>query len=97
MVSFLSMAAAEIAARRPARPDPMMRTSCVIVVVLANYADPSFLQIRREANSHIYFELPATVQAKKEAINYCKDRAIIININYDARTVLAPHEPQEKR
>jgi len=56
MVSFLSRAAAEIAARRPASPDPIISTSCVIVVISANYALPSFFPFRKTANSHIYLE-----------------------------------------
>jgi hypothetical protein len=58
IVSFLSTAAAEIAARRPASPDPIMSTSCAIVVISANYALPSFLPFREAANSHIYLKLP---------------------------------------
>jgi hypothetical protein len=57
MVSFLSKAAAEIAARRPASPDPIISISCTIVVISVNYALPSFLTFRKAANSHIYLEL----------------------------------------
>jgi hypothetical protein len=60
----------------------MISTSCAIVVISDNYADPSFLPFRGEANCHIYLELLQLVQTKQEAINCCKDRAIIVNIDY---------------
>ena len=46
MVSFLSRAAAEIAARRPASPDPIISTSHAMVAISANYALPSFLPFK---------------------------------------------------
>ena len=79
MVSFLSTAAAEIAARRPASPDPIMSTSCEIVVMSANYALPSFLPFRKTADSHIYLELLQLIVTKRKAINYCIHVAIILN------------------
>src|SRR3712207_2916320 len=57
IVNFLSTEAAEIAARRPASPDPIISTSCAIVLISDNYVDPSILTFRKAANSHIYLEL----------------------------------------
>jgi hypothetical protein len=80
MVNFLSTAAAEIAARRPASPDPIMSTSCAIVVMSANYALPSFLPFRKATNSHIYLELLQLIVAKQKAINCCIHAATILNM-----------------
>jgi hypothetical protein len=83
MVSFLSTAAAEIAARRPASPDPIMSTSCEIVVMSTNYAVPSFLPLRKIANSHIYLELLQLIPTKQKVINCCIHAAIILNMIRD--------------
>jgi hypothetical protein len=78
MVNFLSTAAAEIAARRPASPDPIMSTSCAIVVMSANYALPSFLPFRKATNSHIYLELLQLIVAKQKAINCCIQQLTVV-------------------
>jgi hypothetical protein len=83
MVNFLSTAAAEIAARRPASPDPIMSTSCAIAVMSANYALPSFLPFRKATNSHIYLELLQLIVTKQKAINCCIHAAIILNMIHD--------------
>jgi hypothetical protein len=83
MVSFLSRAAAEIAARRPASPDPIISTSCAIVVISANYALPPFLPFRKAANSHIYLELLQLIATNQKAINCCIHTAIILKMIHD--------------
>jgi hypothetical protein len=79
----LSTAAAEIAARRPASPDPIMSTSCAIVVLSDNYTLPSFLPFRKAANSHIYLELLQLIVTKQKAINCCIYAAIILTMVHD--------------
>jgi hypothetical protein len=83
MVSFLSRAAAEIAARRPASPDPIISTSCAMVVISANYALPSFLPFRKAANSHIYLELLQLIATNQKAINCCIHASIILKMIHD--------------
>jgi hypothetical protein len=84
MVSFLSTAAADIAARRPASPDPIMSTSCAIVVISANYALPSFLPFREAANSHIYLKLLQLIATKQKVINCCIHATLILNMIHDS-------------
>src|SRR5690606_28467086 len=51
ILNFLSVAAADIAARSPARPEPMIKTSCEIVSV--NPLHP-YIPLRRAIHSHKY-------------------------------------------
>jgi len=51
MLSFLSVAAAEMAARRPARPEPKIRTSWEIVSANCSHL---YVPYRRAISSHKY-------------------------------------------
>jgi hypothetical protein len=83
IVSFLSAAAAEIAARRPARPDPIISISCEIVLISDTYMALLYLPFRKAANSHIYLELLQLLAIWQKAINCCIHAVIVLSIICD--------------